>query len=233
MRCEVYGKLQRLPVAWFDQRASGDLMTRIIEDVNSVERVLIDGTEQGTVALLSVVGVTAFMFHLNPTLAFVAMIPLPLLTAGAVVFASGGKSYYVAGALPVLMAAGAIAVHAAVGHGRQQRRLETVAQVARPAVLLAEALPGQHTGGAEADDDDVVVGERRLRGHQPERDRLRAHAVHLGVRDGIRAHVLDGGEQRVAPAHQPRIERADRAAEQPCQCPASTHGPAASPAATD
>ena len=59
MRRAVYARLQRLPVKYFDQRASGDLMTRVIEDVNSVERLLIDGTEQGTVAVLSVVGVTA------------------------------------------------------------------------------------------------------------------------------------------------------------------------------
>ena len=63
MRREVYARLQRLPVNYFDQRASGDLMTRVIEDVNSVERVLIDGTEQGTVALLSIIGVLAFLFH--------------------------------------------------------------------------------------------------------------------------------------------------------------------------
>jgi len=43
MRRDVYARLQRLPVGYFDPRASGDLMTRIIEDVNSVERVLIDG----------------------------------------------------------------------------------------------------------------------------------------------------------------------------------------------
>ena len=52
MRREVYGKLQRLPVNYFDQRSSGDLMTRVLEDVNSVERLLIDGTEQGTIALV-------------------------------------------------------------------------------------------------------------------------------------------------------------------------------------
>src|SRR6266436_6172485 len=83
MRREVYAKLQRLPVGYFDQRASGDLMTRVIEDVNSVERVLIDGTEQGTVALLSVVGVLGFLFYTNATLACIALIPIPLLTAGA------------------------------------------------------------------------------------------------------------------------------------------------------
>ena len=83
MRRAVYGRLQRLPAAWFDQRASGDLMTRVIEDVNSVERVLIDGTEQGTVALLSVLGVMVIMWLASPALALVAMVPLPFLVAGA------------------------------------------------------------------------------------------------------------------------------------------------------
>src|SRR5580765_7688995 len=83
MRRDVYARLQRLPVSYFDHRASGDLMTRVLEDVNAVERVLIDGTEQGTVALLSIVGVLAFMVHNNPMLALVALAPMPLLTAGA------------------------------------------------------------------------------------------------------------------------------------------------------
>ncbi len=83
MRREVYARLQRLPVNYFDQRASGDLMTRVIEDVNAVERILIDGTEQGTVALLSIVGVLAVLLYKNPLLAAVALIPLPLLALGA------------------------------------------------------------------------------------------------------------------------------------------------------
>src|ERR1041385_4756843 len=84
MRREVYARLQRLPVNYFDQRASGDLMTRVIEDVNSVERVLIDGTEQGSVALLGIVGVTVIMFATNAKLAAVALVPLPILTGGAI-----------------------------------------------------------------------------------------------------------------------------------------------------
>ncbi len=83
MRRDVYARLQRLPVNYFDQRASGDLMTRVIEDVNSVERVLIDGTEQGVVALVGVFGVGAILFYQNPMLALVAMAPIPILAAGA------------------------------------------------------------------------------------------------------------------------------------------------------
>jgi len=83
MRCDVFAHLQRLPVGYFDQRASGDLMTRVIEDVNSVERVLIDGTEQGTLAVLSVLGVMIILFCKNATLAAIALVPIPFLAAGA------------------------------------------------------------------------------------------------------------------------------------------------------
>jgi ABC-type multidrug transport system fused ATPase/permease subunit len=82
IRRDVFARLQRLPVGYFDQRASGDLMTRVIEDVNSVERVLIDGTEQGTVASLSVIAVVAILLHKNPLLALISLAPIPLLTGG-------------------------------------------------------------------------------------------------------------------------------------------------------
>ncbi|MBL9170241.1 MAG: ABC transporter ATP-binding protein [Verrucomicrobiales bacterium] len=83
MRRDLYHRLQRLPVSYYDQRSSGDLMTRVIEDVNSVERVLIDGTEQGTVALLSIGVVLALLFGSNASLAWMALVPLPILASGA------------------------------------------------------------------------------------------------------------------------------------------------------
>ena len=83
LRSDLYSHIQLLPLRWFDNRATGDLMTRVIEDVNSVERVLIDGIEQGVVAVIQIIIVLAVMFYLNPTLALLALVPLPLLIAGA------------------------------------------------------------------------------------------------------------------------------------------------------
>ncbi len=94
MRRDVYGRLQRLPVSYYDKRASGDLMTRVIEDVNAVERLLIDGTEQGTVAIVSIFGVLAILFATNPVLAGVAMIPIPLLAIGAMCYTFTAHSRY-------------------------------------------------------------------------------------------------------------------------------------------
>ncbi|HTI68898.1 MAG TPA: ABC transporter ATP-binding protein [Candidatus Limnocylindria bacterium] len=86
IRCEVYSHLERLPAAWFDHRSTGDLMTRVIEDVNAMERLLIDGTEQGVVAILGLAGVAAFLFIGNPHLAWVAAAPIPFLVAGSLTY---------------------------------------------------------------------------------------------------------------------------------------------------
>src|SRR5438477_4045157 len=61
-------------------------MTRLIEDVNSVELLLIDGIDQGVVALLQVIIVMVVMFYLNAKLALLALAPFPLLIAGALTY---------------------------------------------------------------------------------------------------------------------------------------------------
>jgi ATP-binding cassette subfamily B protein len=86
LRSDLYSHIQFLPLKWFDNRATGDLMTRVIEDVNSVERVLIDGIEQGVVAILQVVIVLGVMFYLNWQLALFALVPFPLLIGGALAY---------------------------------------------------------------------------------------------------------------------------------------------------
>ena len=86
LRSDLYSHIQFLALKWFDNRATGDLMTRVIEDVNSVERVLIDGIEQGVVAILQVVIVLGVMFYLNWQLALLALVPFPLLIGGALAY---------------------------------------------------------------------------------------------------------------------------------------------------
>jgi ABC-type multidrug transport system fused ATPase/permease subunit len=83
LRSDLYSHIQMLPLRWFDNRATGDLMTRVLEDVSSVERVLIDGVEQGVVAALQVVIVIGVMFYVSLTLTLLALAPLPFLVGGA------------------------------------------------------------------------------------------------------------------------------------------------------
>src|SRR5881227_1954754 len=83
LRSDLYSHIQRLPLRWFDNRATGDLMTRILEDVTSVERVLIDGIDQGTVAVLQILIALAGMFYLSAKLTLIGRAPVPFLAGGA------------------------------------------------------------------------------------------------------------------------------------------------------
>jgi ABC-type multidrug transport system fused ATPase/permease subunit len=83
LRRDLYSHIQTLPLRWFDNRATGDLMTRILEDVSSVEQVLIGGIEKGTVAVLQIMVVAAGMFYLSTKLTLVAIAPVPFLAGGA------------------------------------------------------------------------------------------------------------------------------------------------------
>ena len=94
LRSELYGHIQKLPLPWFDNRATGDIMTRLIEDVTSVERVLIDGIEQGTVAVLQILIVSGMMLAWSPSLTVAALLPIPFLAAGALTYTLTARSRY-------------------------------------------------------------------------------------------------------------------------------------------
>lgn len=94
LRSDLYNHIQKLPLRWFDNSATGDIMTRVLEDVNAMERVLIDGVEQGTVAILQVLIVGAILFLREPWLATLTMLPIPLLVTGALIYTLTAKSRY-------------------------------------------------------------------------------------------------------------------------------------------
>ena len=91
LRSDLYERLQWLPLRWFDNRPTGDIMTTVSEDVPSVERVLIDGIEQGLVAVLQILVVGIFMFRASVELALVALVPVPFLAMGALWYTRSSK----------------------------------------------------------------------------------------------------------------------------------------------
>ena len=94
IRSDLYARLQSLPLPWFDRKPTGDLMTTIAEDVTAMERVLIDGVEQGVVAVLQIIIVGAWMFWHNAGLAAIGMIPIPFLAGGALIYTLTARGRY-------------------------------------------------------------------------------------------------------------------------------------------
>jgi ATP-binding cassette subfamily B protein len=94
LRSDLYAHIQRLPLRWFESRATGDVMTRILEDVTAVERVLIEGIDKGLGAVLQVTVVLVVLIVYSPMLTSVALLPVPFLIAGVLTYTlAGGKRF--------------------------------------------------------------------------------------------------------------------------------------------
>ena len=94
LRRDLYQTLQRLPLRWYDQRATGDIITRVIDDVTAMERVLIDGVEQGLIAIIQMLGVGIYLFSLNAHLAAWMLLPMPVLFAGVIWYTMTARFRY-------------------------------------------------------------------------------------------------------------------------------------------
>jgi ATP-binding cassette, subfamily B, bacterial len=79
IRVELYDKLQRLPVNWFDANSSGEIMSRVANDVPTTNRVIIEGVDQAIAAILQFLIVVAYMFYFSWQLTLVTLIPLPFI----------------------------------------------------------------------------------------------------------------------------------------------------------
>jgi ATP-binding cassette subfamily B protein/subfamily B ATP-binding cassette protein MsbA len=86
IRNQVFQAVQKLSLSYFDDRSTGETMSRVNNDVENMERIFIDGVENLLIAGVTLLGVTIMMFVLEWRLALVAIIPIPFLIYFAVFF---------------------------------------------------------------------------------------------------------------------------------------------------
>lgn len=79
LKNEVYYHYQTLPIQFYKNNNTGDLMNRISEDVSRVRMYLGPALMYGMNVTILMIMVIPFMFYINSTLAFFSILPLPLL----------------------------------------------------------------------------------------------------------------------------------------------------------
>ena len=94
LRMQVFGALQRLSLSYFENRSTGEIMTRVTSDTEHVERIFVDGLEGLLTASLTLVGITIMMFFLNWKLALLSLVPIPILIVCAAWFTKRVHGYY-------------------------------------------------------------------------------------------------------------------------------------------
>ena len=88
MREQVQAKLDRLPLAYFDNQPRGELLSRVTNDIDNVSTSLQQTMSQLLNSLLTVVAMLAMMFWISWLLALIALVTIPI---SMVVAAAIGK----------------------------------------------------------------------------------------------------------------------------------------------
>ncbi len=94
LRNQVFAALQRLSISYFENRSSGEIMSRVTNDTEHMERIFVDGLEGMLTASLTLAGITVMLFVLNWKLALLSLIPIPVLVLSATAFTGRVHRYY-------------------------------------------------------------------------------------------------------------------------------------------
>jgi len=94
MRVRLYAYLQRLSLSFFERTSTGELMSRVTNDVNALEQFVTHGTALTAVDLLRLVGAIVVLFILSWQLALFVIIPVPLLAVGLRAFNTRVRPVY-------------------------------------------------------------------------------------------------------------------------------------------
>ena len=78
MRRQVFEKLTSLPVNYFDTTATGDIISRISYDIDTVNATLSQDLVQIMTSIYTVVGSLIFMWYISPPMIFVFVITVPI-----------------------------------------------------------------------------------------------------------------------------------------------------------
>jgi len=190
----LYEHLQRQSLGYYGDRQTGELLTRLSKDTADMEPFMAHDIPDIIVNVSMLVGISAILFSLDPTLAALTLVPLPLLAFFVVRFSdrmheafTRAREHY--GALSALLQdnlSGMKEIQIFSGEAREKRRVRGQAQRHTRDRLKANKLEALWMPGIEviAGAGTVIVawfgGRAALQGRLPVED-LVAFVLYLGL----------------------------------------------------
>ncbi|WP_225448020.1 ABC transporter ATP-binding protein [Streptacidiphilus sp. P02-A3a] len=96
LRQQTEEKLTRLPLRYFDTHPHGDILSRVINDIDNVDTTLQEGLNQLPTSLLTVLGTLGIMFWISPLLATVSLVTIPVVMTVTFLIARRSKTQFAA-----------------------------------------------------------------------------------------------------------------------------------------
>ena len=96
IRIDAYNHVQKLDVAWFENKKVGDITAKLNDDVNQLERFLDNGFNTIIQLIVSTVAIGAVFFYISPLVASISILPIPIILVIAFFFQKNLSPRYLA-----------------------------------------------------------------------------------------------------------------------------------------
>lgn len=94
IRNDLFGKMQSLPVRFYDTNSNGDLMSRFTNDVDTLGQMLSNTLVQLFAGALSIIGTLGLMLYTNLWLTLVTLVMIPLMMKAGGSLAGRSQKYF-------------------------------------------------------------------------------------------------------------------------------------------
>jgi len=94
IRNDLFGKLQKLPVRYFDQHPTGEIMSRFTNDVDNIQNMISQTLTSIISGLVTILGTLVFMFSTSWILTVITIVFIPIFTFGGILLGKASRKYY-------------------------------------------------------------------------------------------------------------------------------------------
>lgn len=94
LRAQIFAKVQSLPLAFFDRTKAGDLMSRLVNDIQAINQVLSQGLVQVVGSVFSLIGIIIAMLLLSVPLALASFVIIPIMIWVTILFARRSRAAF-------------------------------------------------------------------------------------------------------------------------------------------
>lgn len=95
LRKYIYDHLQRLSLRFYEDKQTGQLMSRVINDTDLFEQLIAHAVPDVLVNLLTLIAISIVLFNINWMLALLSLVPIPLVIASLRLYAKNVRPRFV------------------------------------------------------------------------------------------------------------------------------------------
>ncbi|WP_091187963.1 ABC transporter ATP-binding protein [Paenibacillus catalpae] len=95
LRKQVNAKFNRLPLKYFDSKSNGEILSRVVNDVDNIANTLQQSLTQLITSVITLVGIIVMMLTISPLMTLIVFLTIPVSLAATAVIAKRSQKYFV------------------------------------------------------------------------------------------------------------------------------------------